>query len=216
VCCQLTFVPACRCQIIKAPLNDLKTRNSLQNGFLQKNQIHMQAVPPVFLCLTVGLQARSQFASTWRSCGRPTRSRISVIFLAPTEKAQLASKLHFLLRVSQAAVKNLDFFVKTRPSQCTQISTYFSSAFSKFSLNSQIPYCCIMPTVRFPSRNQLCFWTFYLVSSLTLTEGRTGIALLENFRSSKFSVFSVLIINIEPLTTYPATSSLPISLSLRY
>jgi hypothetical protein len=69
--------------------------------FSKTKQLNVQAVPPVFLCLTGGLQARGQFASTRRSCDRPNGSRISVIFLATTAKAQLAAKLHFVLFLKQ-------------------------------------------------------------------------------------------------------------------
>jgi hypothetical protein len=99
--------------------------------------------------------------------------------------------------------RNFRFFVKMRPSQRTQISTHFSSALSKFSRNSPTSFRCIIPTFHFPPHNLLCFSTFHLVFSLILPEGRTGMLLLGNFRSNKFSVFSVPIINIAPLTTCP-------------
>jgi hypothetical protein len=78
-----------------------------------------------FLCLTDGLQARSQFASSRRSCDRPNGSRISVIFLATKAKAQLASKLHFVLCDSQAAIQTLDFSSKLSPHSALKIRRTF-------------------------------------------------------------------------------------------
>jgi hypothetical protein len=100
-------------------------------------QLHMQAVPPEILCMTAGLQARSQFASTGRSCGRPNESRISVIFLAPTANVQLASKLHFVLRVSEAAVKTLDFPSKLSPHSALKFRCIFLLHSPNSAKNSQ-------------------------------------------------------------------------------
>jgi hypothetical protein len=50
-----------------------------------------------------GLLARSQFASR-RSCDRPTRSRLSVIFLGPRANAELVPKFHVALHASHAAL----------------------------------------------------------------------------------------------------------------
>jgi hypothetical protein len=50
-----------------------------------------------------GLLATSQFASG-RSCDRPTRSRLSVVFLGPRTNAELVSKFHIALHASHAAL----------------------------------------------------------------------------------------------------------------
>jgi hypothetical protein len=50
-----------------------------------------------------GLLAGSQFASG-RSCDRPTRSRLSVVFLGPRANAELVPKFHVALHASHAAL----------------------------------------------------------------------------------------------------------------
>jgi hypothetical protein len=50
----------------------------------------------------VGLLTRSQFASG-RSCDRPTRSRLSVVFLGPRANAELVPKFHVALHASSHA-----------------------------------------------------------------------------------------------------------------
>jgi hypothetical protein len=50
-----------------------------------------------------GLLARSQFASG-RSCDRPTRSRISVVFLGPRANAAFLPKFHVSLHASHTAL----------------------------------------------------------------------------------------------------------------
>jgi hypothetical protein len=50
-----------------------------------------------------GLLARSQFASG-RSCDRPTRSKSSVVFLGPREKADMVPKFHVALHAFHAAL----------------------------------------------------------------------------------------------------------------
>jgi hypothetical protein len=49
------------------------------------------------------LLARRQFASR-RSCDRSTRSRFSVVFLAPRANAELVPKFHIAMHASQAAL----------------------------------------------------------------------------------------------------------------
>jgi hypothetical protein len=50
-----------------------------------------------------GMLAGSQFTSG-RSCDRPTRSRVSVVFFGPRENAELVPKFHVELHASHAAV----------------------------------------------------------------------------------------------------------------
>jgi hypothetical protein len=50
-----------------------------------------------------GLLARSRFASG-RPCDRPTRSRLSVVFLGPRANAELVPKFHIALPASHAAI----------------------------------------------------------------------------------------------------------------
>jgi hypothetical protein len=50
-----------------------------------------------------GLLARSQFASG-RSCYRPIRSRVSVVFLGPRANAELIPRFHVALHASHAAL----------------------------------------------------------------------------------------------------------------
>jgi hypothetical protein len=54
------------------------------------------------------LLASSQFASG-RSCDRPTRSRLSVVFLGPRANAELVLKFHVALHASHAALQILTF-----------------------------------------------------------------------------------------------------------
>jgi hypothetical protein len=51
-----------------------------------------------------GLLARSQFASG-RSCDRPTRSRVSVVFLGLRTNAELVPKFHVALHASHTALR---------------------------------------------------------------------------------------------------------------
>jgi hypothetical protein len=53
-------------------------------------------------------EARSQFASG-RSCVRPPRLRFSVVFLDPTENAELVPKFHVALHASHAALQILTY-----------------------------------------------------------------------------------------------------------
>jgi hypothetical protein len=55
------------------------------------------------LVFNTGLLARSQFASG-RPCDRPTRSRLSVVFLCPRANAELVHKFHVAMHTSHATV----------------------------------------------------------------------------------------------------------------
>jgi hypothetical protein len=59
-----------------------------------------------------GLLARSQFASG-RSCDRPTRARLSMVFLGPRANAELVPKFHVALHASHAALPMLTLKILT-------------------------------------------------------------------------------------------------------
>jgi hypothetical protein len=71
-----------------------------------------------------GLLARSQFASG-KSCGRPTRSMFSVVFLGPRANAELVPKFHVALHASHAALP----MVKLKISPCTNVTWTFDFDF---------------------------------------------------------------------------------------
>jgi hypothetical protein len=69
---------------------------------------------------TARLLARSQFASG-RSCDRPTRSRLSVVFLGPRANAELVPKFHVALHASIQLSQNkinIKNFTLMYPSWC--------------------------------------------------------------------------------------------------
>jgi hypothetical protein len=65
----------------------------------KKSQIGTSVRARVF---TAGLLARRQLASG-RSCDRPTRSRVSVVFFGRRANAELVPKFHVALHASHAA-----------------------------------------------------------------------------------------------------------------
>jgi hypothetical protein len=75
--------------------------NKFLNFFKQSNS-HIGTDVRV-RAFNAGLLARSQFASG-RSYDRPTRSRFSVVFLAPRANAKLVPKFHVALHASHAAL----------------------------------------------------------------------------------------------------------------
>ena len=98
-------------------------KNTQETSVIRKYNIINSATPQYGHLLRVvsskaGLQARSQHAS-----GRPPKSSCSVGSLCPTSNSHLATKIHFTLHFSRAALSrkiDFKFFLKTQPSPCYQ------------------------------------------------------------------------------------------------
>jgi hypothetical protein len=98
--------------------NLLKKKEKKNKERQQKKTTTVQIGANVrFRGFNAGLLARSQFASG-RSCDRPTRSRISVVFLGPRANSELVPKFHVALHASHAALP----MVILEMSPCTNVT----------------------------------------------------------------------------------------------